>query len=163
MSSKQSYPSPNAAQVSAGAGPFYGQDAGDPTQIPHELQQLQAAELSRSTAPMMAGSSHEAEYATAEAQGMQHATSPERLAQGVLNMSEHDINASGGSRKRSKVSRACDECRRKKACAAAHTLDARGSSLIVCRFDATQQSTVQKTYAPIVKGRVHIANSADSP
>lgn len=42
--------------------------------------------------------------------------SPQQMAQTVMSMEDHAMYSDhdGGSRKRSKVSRACDECRRKK-------------------------------------------------
>jgi hypothetical protein len=42
--------------------------------------------------------------------------SPQQMAQTVMNLDDHNIYSDhdGSSRKRSKVSRACDECRRKK-------------------------------------------------
>jgi hypothetical protein len=44
--------------------------------------------------------------------------SPQQMAQTVMNLEDHNIygDHENASRKRSKVSRACDECRRKKVC-----------------------------------------------
>jgi len=124
MAPDQSYPSPTAAQVSGGAGPFF-QHNGDQSQIPPEdLQQLQAAADRSLEAPLEVqgnGNDGYVQHHSGEHDEMLQvqATSPERMAQGVLNMSdnqsqEYSPAEQGAARKRSKVSRACDECRRKK-------------------------------------------------
>ncbi|KAB8345906.1 hypothetical protein FH972_022961 [Carpinus fangiana] len=150
-----SYPSPTAAQVGSGAGPFYSQAGAEPTQLPHDLHQLQDADVARPQQPHLGP--HAQAGVAYSPQSQPHAHQPdlqvqhhpdlldpnsdraaqERLAQGVLSMSsdpaqqqqqQHTPHAPQGmplnayvedtpdsaTRKRSKVSRACDECRRKK-------------------------------------------------
>ncbi|KAI9818788.1 MAG: Glucose-responsive transcription factor [Pycnora praestabilis] len=110
----QSYPSPNAAQMGSGVGPFY---SNQPRLDPSDNLQL-SAQLSRNAAPLMTGRSdddHEMLPPNHSENGLLQPTSPEQMAEGGLDM---NTDASFGDptapRKRSKVSRACDECRRKK-------------------------------------------------
>ncbi|KAK5162456.1 hypothetical protein LTR04_003710 [Oleoguttula sp. CCFEE 6159] len=129
MASGQSYPSPSQAQVGGGAGPFYGhQNDGGHAQadVPSDLQI--SADLSRAIAPMMGSSSNGGhENATQHHQQQnvfddRQPTSSEQMAQNVMGLQQDHSQAveaqqtlgSASSRKRSKVSRACDECRRKK-------------------------------------------------
>lgn len=146
MASGQSYPSPNAAQMS-GTGPFYSQQQQNngglsPSSVPADLQL--SAELAHSAASGLAGGAsngtHDAVAHDAVAHGaVAHAAiapgqhlhhtplhplqSPQQVAQGVMslgNQSNHSpfsspsVPGSANARKRSKVSRACDDCRRKK-------------------------------------------------
>lgn len=123
MASGQSYPSPNAAQVAGGAGPFYGQNGAmsplkdDPTEL------RLTAELARHSAM---GNVNEGQDAGMGAG--QHTHTPIRqptsppVHQDMMGYAPQpefgtpqDVQApDSNQRKRSKVSRACDECRRKK-------------------------------------------------
>ncbi|KAJ9667345.1 Glucose-responsive transcription factor [Coniosporium apollinis] len=116
--------------MSSGAGIYLGQNGNQapPQEIPSELSLV--AELTRATAPMMVSgppqahglptSHHEQQVHTPV---QQHDTPPEDLAHSVMALQQEqaygqpddysDPNSSS-ARKRSKVSRACDECRRKK-------------------------------------------------
>jgi len=119
MAGETSYPSPSAAQIAGGAGPFFAQNGGEQVQIPNDLQQLQAAEIPRSQSSFMEnavnGGHQYAQAGHPAHDASRQPSSPQRLAQGVLGMSGQDeYQSSEGPRKRSKVSRACDECRRKK-------------------------------------------------
>ncbi|KAB8294079.1 hypothetical protein EYC80_009533 [Monilinia laxa] len=135
----QSYPSPNATAADSGGGPFYGPTSSNqhphqhqqPLPTPDELQlaeQLSAdAQLSRSLQPNMGAGRGMSENPDPRSQAnvnLNHQYQPEhqmhgghsQMNQGHLDMGpqyEDDSNSPAG-RKRSKVSRACDECRRKK-------------------------------------------------
>lgn len=128
LASEHSYPSPTSAQVNAGSGPFFGQNGGD-QQLPHDLSQLQAA--SDPGRNHHEHQEHDPNQTSAEDYSIQaeanaaddalRAHQHETLAQHVMNMSapqahggEHPGEDSAARAKRSKVSRACDECRRKK-------------------------------------------------
>ncbi len=149
MASGQAYPSPNAAQIGSGAGPFYSQqqqnDGGlSPSSEPPDLQL--SAELARSTAPELASAvvhdpvAHDAiahgpvahgavaHGAVTPNQQLHHnpfgpLPSPQQVAQSVMSLGGHSHHTpfsspsdtgSTNARKRTKSSRACDECRRKK-------------------------------------------------
>lgn len=67
-------------------------------------------------------------------------TSPDRMAQGVLGMEQvGDVDMSSAARKRSKVSRACDECRRKKVSMALARASSKGCVIDKARFAAMRQ------------------------
>lgn len=125
----QSYPSPNTGATD-GAGPFYSSSS-NPQQHglsnPDELQL--AAQLSRGLAPMMnaasGGGLAEAQDPRGQGSVTQHQYEQDpqgHVAHAQANHRPMDqmggpYSAPDGSmapRKRSKVSRACDECRRKK-------------------------------------------------
>lgn len=126
MTQNQSYPSPNAAQIGGAAGPFFGQNGGlSPPNMSTEIQL--SAELSRAAQPVMASDANAARDNGDAGQQLQHhptirhESSPQQVAQGVMSLGEHPHpefstphDPGSSSRKRSKVSRACDECRRKK-------------------------------------------------
>ena len=126
MTQNQSYPSPNAAQIGGAAGPFFGQNGGlSPSNMSTEIQL--SAELSRAAQPVMSSDANAARDNGDAGPQLQHhppirhEPSPQQVAQGVMSLGEHphpDFSTpqdpGSGSRKRSKVSRACDECRRKK-------------------------------------------------
>lgn len=123
----QSYPSPTAISAETG-GPFYSSAPSQqhPVSSADELQL--SAQISRGLAPIMnSGPGGPAsENQGSRAQGVinqfEHEQDPRRQAHMQLHDSPMDqmggqYNAQDGSlapRKRSKVSRACDECRRKK-------------------------------------------------
>ncbi|PQE17697.1 C6 finger domain-containing protein [Rutstroemia sp. NJR-2017a BVV2] len=123
----QSYPSPTANAADSGAGPFYGQPSTQHQQGLTNQDELQlAAQLSRTLAPNMnVGPGGMNENQDPRAPGnMNHQYQPDHQAHGghpQMNQSQMDMggqydNSDGSiaARKRSKVSRACDECRRKK-------------------------------------------------
>ncbi|QSZ35944.1 hypothetical protein DSL72_007066 [Monilinia vaccinii-corymbosi] len=135
----QSYPSPNATAADSGGGPFYGPSSSNQNQhqhqqslpTPDELQlaeQLSAdAQLSRSMQPNMGASRGMSENPDPRGQAnvnLNHPYQPEhqmhgghpQMSQGHMDMGPQyeDDSISPLGRKRSKVSRACDECRRKK-------------------------------------------------
>ncbi|KAK8203446.1 hypothetical protein BKA81DRAFT_94513 [Phyllosticta paracitricarpa] len=149
MSDSQSYPSPNAAQMAAGAAGLYAHPNGnmsppaeqsnpvDPhlaLQNDNNLHQELASHLSRiNEAPMATAPTQQSHMPMAHHhhhhhhQGIQQVPQPQPnqqrhhdimgIAQDVMNVArdphfspQQDTNM----RKRSKVSRACDECRRKK-------------------------------------------------
>ena len=126
MPPNTSYPSPNATQMGEGLHPFY-----HPTphhmassaehHMPSAEEQLQmSAHLSREVPPNMTGNIVDGQAIAQRnhnihAQNMRQGPmgSPQQIAQSGLN-SNHDPNLTESPKKRSKVSRACDECRRKK-------------------------------------------------
>ena len=126
MTQNQSYPSPNAAQIGGAAGPFFGQNGGlSPPNMSTDIQL--SAELSRAAQPVMSSDANSVQNNGDAEPQLQHHTpsrqepSPQQVAQGVMSLGEHPHpefstpqDAVLSSRKRSKVSRACDECRRKK-------------------------------------------------
>lgn len=110
-----SYPSPTSAQISE--GPFYASQH----QIP-AADEMQLAQIARRGPPNIDERDREederAQAARRHSQDLRHAqlASPQQLAQSGLDSTpNYDPNvADSASRKRTKVSRACDECRRKK-------------------------------------------------
>lgn len=128
MASAQSYPSPTQQQMASGYGPFYGHQNGAQSPPPHEVpDDLQLrAELSRSLAPILNHPPPEPHHQPSHVQAQhyddgQHDDS--QLAQDLLGFNEHQASpidqhgqdTASKDKSRSKVSRACDECRRKKA------------------------------------------------
>lgn len=128
----QSYPSPTA--VAADQGPFYSssssqqQQQQQPSLSTSDDLQL-TAQLSRNLAPMMtsgpAVNMADAQEARGQGQGQGQQTANHQYEQeqahsvylhsGHGSMNQYDNHdGSMAPRKRSKVSRACDECRRKK-------------------------------------------------
>ncbi|KAI9712491.1 MAG: hypothetical protein M1812_006907 [Candelaria pacifica] len=98
------YPSPSAAQMGQDGGPFY---ANPQRMSPAENIQL-SAQLSRSAAPNMAPTMPDVEM-----DGNEMRAQPEQIEQSNTNR-EVSFDSATAPRKRSKTSRACDECRRKK-------------------------------------------------
>lgn len=114
MPATESYPSPTAAQMGDGAHPFYANQQ----QLTSADELQLSAQLSRNVAPHMSGSIGGEQEMPAPDQGvpdMRQQASPEELAQGGLDPNHDPSFGDPTPRKRSKVSRACDECRRKKA------------------------------------------------
>ncbi|KAI9054546.1 hypothetical protein LZ554_001702 [Drepanopeziza brunnea f. sp. 'monogermtubi'] len=129
----QSYPSPNT--VAADQGPFFSSSSNQQQQqhqqpslpTPDDLQLT--AQLSRNLAPMMTSGpgGHMADDQDGRSQGQSHANHQYEQEQahaahlhashGSMNQMVAQYDPQDGTmapRKRSKVSRACDECRRKK-------------------------------------------------
>ncbi|EDP49349.1 C6 finger domain protein, putative [Aspergillus fumigatus A1163] len=123
-----SYPSPNAAQMAQGSMPYYGN-----RQL--TADELLSAELSRETSGpgLNDGSSNGVHHGQSMVMGssnpgatdMGRPSSPDQHQQHMLQFTpgqqvgvdpNHDLSYGDQSarRKRSKISRACDECRRKK-------------------------------------------------
>jgi hypothetical protein len=130
---QQSYPSPTAGPITDGNGPFFNQQQPrDQQRLPDPDSLQLAAQLSRSVAPQMAGATDQPEYgnqASGQTQAHEGIRQEEQLPQSAQQPytqgngahsgnGELDPSFGGGDptapRKRSKVSRACDECRRKK-------------------------------------------------
>ncbi|MCJ1469550.1 Glucose-responsive transcription factor [Pseudocyphellaria aurata] len=149
MSQNTSYPSPNSAQ--AGQGPFYASQ--------HQLpvaEDVQTSAPQPHRAPPTSGErdgerdaeTDERPQAVRNTQELRHLqiASPIQLAQGGLESAQHyDPSGDPSSRKRTKVSRACDECRRKKIRCDA-TSEASGAQCssckraeIFCMFSRTPQ------------------------
>ena len=135
MADRQSYPSPTAAQTRAGVGPFYGNNGAsslhENKDMPVEVPQMHLeGNLEHFNPELQANGNHDDSF-------------HERLAQSVMSLANHQPDlyqpiptSSSGSldaasqaaaaaaaavaakaqtaAQRSKVSRACDECRRKK-------------------------------------------------
>jgi hypothetical protein len=124
-----SYPSPNAAQMAQGSMPYYA------TNRQLTADELLSAELSRETSGpgLNDGSSNGVHHGQSMVMGssnpggadMGRPSSPDQHQQHMLQFTpsqqvgvdpNHDLSYGDQSarRKRSKISRACDECRRKK-------------------------------------------------
>ncbi|KAF2733427.1 hypothetical protein EJ04DRAFT_577626 [Polyplosphaeria fusca] len=128
MASTSSYPDPEA-QLGGGAGLYVNQNGTPPAQQQHmasdpelQLQEHLGSQLHRNP-DMMHGTQAQAHALSAalaghhQFQAPRSTHSPQQMAQSVMNLDEHNPfndHDGSGSRKRSKVSRACDECRRKK-------------------------------------------------
>jgi hypothetical protein len=130
MADRQSYPSPTAAQTRAGAGPFYGNGGVSPSQdgAHAEVPQIQLSGEMENINPDLHGNGHGHHDAMAAHNDHQ------QLAQSVMSLQEphyqqmpnmahqHAMAEAArlaeiaAAKARSKVSRACDECRRKKVC-----------------------------------------------
>lgn len=136
MTSTGSYPDPDSAQMGgASAGLYVNQNgAGSP---PHQQQhvptdpELQMQEnlaqqlQQRNSEMMMQATAVQGHQMNPPLNAAHHQLqtpsrpthSPQQMAQSVMSLEEHGgygEHDGGSSRKRSKVSRACDECRRKK-------------------------------------------------
>lgn len=88
--------------------------------------------------------------------------SPQQMAQHVMSLEGHHdhFDPNDPTRKRSKVSRACDECRRKKV---RHSRPARPWLLLTSsRFDATQPVKMVPRRALVARGQEHDVSLADS-
>lgn len=116
MAQSTSYPSPNSAQV--GEGPFYASQH----HVPTEDVQTSAPQPRRAQ-PTTGGRDVETDervQTVRNPQELRHIqiASPQQIAQSGLESAQSYDHNSGdpSSRKRTKVSRACDECRRKKVC-----------------------------------------------
>ncbi|KAI4127524.1 MAG: hypothetical protein LQ347_004565 [Umbilicaria vellea] len=109
------YPSPTGHQMGDGTHPFYSNQQPIPSAEEMSLQRR----LSREVPPNMTdniGDGQEIQRAEQVmhnlAQAQMH--SPQQLAQGGLDPNQDSSYGDGSAKKRTKVSRACDECRRKK-------------------------------------------------
>ncbi len=159
----QRYPSPNAAQLGQGGGPFFGQP-------PHRLSppdnmQLAAAQLSRSAAPMMAPSMADNQEPAAMNAASNEQTQPSNSPGAVGQDVNRELNSEEKTapRKRSKTSRACDECRRKKVSPHPMTVNACCLKLINLRYVATPRKRnrgSRKNPAPIASVHQQYVNSA---
>ncbi|KAI9736562.1 MAG: Glucose-responsive transcription factor [Claussenomyces sp. TS43310] len=118
----QNYPDPTDSG-GANGGPFYSPNSNNHQRLtnPDELQL--AAQLSRGLEPMMGSGSGGGLSDPPELSGQTHANHPYTPEQHIHSQMDHGAMNEGqytledentAPRKRSKVSRACDECRRKK-------------------------------------------------
>ncbi|KAF2193374.1 hypothetical protein K469DRAFT_745006 [Zopfia rhizophila CBS 207.26] len=132
MTSSGSYPDPDSTQMGGGSGLYVNQNGGTPpaqqqqhlpTDPELQLQENLSQHLQRNSEMMQAANpqGHQMNSAMTAHHPFQTPPrpthSPQQMAQSVMSLEEHNMygNHDGGSsRKRSKVSRACDECRRKK-------------------------------------------------
>ncbi|TAQ89346.1 hypothetical protein B7494_g2339 [Chlorociboria aeruginascens] len=122
----QSYPSPNAIAADSG-GPFYSSSNQPPPAMSNPEEFQLAAQLSRAAVPTANAASGGTMIGGQESRGQGnlnrqyereqiHGT-PGQAGQGDIDHMGSSFESPDGStapRKRSKVSRACDECRRKK-------------------------------------------------
>ena len=132
MSHNTSYPSPTAAQVGDGAGPFYTSQQ-TRRMAPADDLEL-SSQLSREMAPNGNGNlnsrqdlpqvqqkpsepkqlhNNYSDHVFAQ-QGYQQMNSPHQLVQQDPSSNPNSSLQDSAIRKKAKVSRACDECRRKK-------------------------------------------------
>ena len=110
-----SYPSPTGHQMGEGTHPFYSNQQPIPSADDMSLQ----TRLSREVPPNMTddvGDGQDLHRAEHVMQTLSQAqmNSPQQLAQGGLDSNQESNYGDGSAKKRTKVSRACDECRRKK-------------------------------------------------
>jgi hypothetical protein len=90
--------------------------------------------------------------------------SPQQMAQHVMGLENHDpYDPNDPSRKRTKVSRACDECRRKKVRITQYAPTHMCVSLTACRSDATPLPRTGRKPARVARGQVRVASSAVNP
>lgn len=103
-----SYPSPNAVQMGDGAHPFYTSHHHMP--VAEDLQMSAHMQHNEAVNNGLNEERQEIVQSGRTLQDLRQAqiTSPQQLAQSGLD------TADSSARKRSKVSRACDQCRRKK-------------------------------------------------
>ncbi|MCJ1411404.1 Glucose-responsive transcription factor [Ptychographa xylographoides] len=127
MSHNNSYPSPNAAQVGEGAGPFYA--AQQTQRIPPQEDLELSVQLSREMAPgsNQGNSDHHdmqrvdqkfsqpiyTQHPMQNYQPQMNVTPQGQSSRAFVSQDNTPLEDSS-ARKKSKVSRACDECRRKK-------------------------------------------------
>ena len=112
---RPSYPSPTGHQMGEGTHPFYTNQQ----PIPSAADMALSTRLSRDAAPNMTdnvGGGQELPRTDHVMQNLSQAQmhSPQQLAQGGLDSNQDQNFGDGSAKKRTKVSRACDECRRKK-------------------------------------------------
>jgi hypothetical protein len=88
--------------------------------------------------------------------------SPQQMAHAVMSLEgQHDIyDPNDPNRKRSKVSRACDECRRKKVRERKPFNE--GSTLTDCRSAATRRARTDRKPAQVARGRERDVSSVDN-
>jgi len=124
MPAQQSYPSPNQAQVaSGGGGPFYSQHNGATQaqeEVPTDPALQLATAMARNEHPATSAPPPESMMAQVHTPGHHPSPHPQMptasmMPNGLPMPQDYDMTpGSDSSRKRTKVSRACDECRRKK-------------------------------------------------
>jgi hypothetical protein len=165
MQTSPEYPSPSAIAMGAGTGPFFTQ----PPQLEPSEDLHLAAHSSRSTIPLAGTAAADAEES--------HRLMPQRQGGPLsdqLGATEEDPNDesvptdSTTPRKRSKVSRACDECRRKKV--SPYPLQVRRCYHFctgrrahqVSRYGATQRLSRARNPAPAANEWAHSVNSVES-
>ncbi|KAI9805989.1 MAG: Glucose-responsive transcription factor [Phylliscum demangeonii] len=113
MQAPPTYPSPSAAAVADGAGPFFAHQ--QRLSSPDDLR-LSSAPLSRAPVPMMTSQAGPDPNLSLHHSRPAHQSDPalDQFHQHNHVPSPTFADAHGPARKRSKASRACDECRRKK-------------------------------------------------
>lgn len=188
MASTGSYPDPDSAQMGSGsAGLYVNQNGGGmspqqqqqqsqpppqqqpqhvPTDPDLQLQENLSQHLQRN-AEMNAQAHQMNQQLNAHHQlhtPPRPAHSPQQMAQSVMSLGEHnpygDHDLGGPTRKRSKVSRACDECRRKKACYAPIL----GERMVLIRYRSAAMPLVRmaRRHARAANERVRGASLVDS-
>ena len=146
MPATQSYPSPTAAQMGDGAHPFYTSQQQQQT-LPSADELQLSAQLSRNVAPNMAGTISDGQEMVPPSQpahDMRQQVSAEEMAQSGLDPNHDPSFGDPTPRKRSKVSRACDECRRKKVNTHLHSSPVCATNAPKIRCDATSESGVEQ-------------------
>ncbi|KAI9712782.1 MAG: Glucose-responsive transcription factor [Bogoriella megaspora] len=126
MASSNSYPSPDASQMTAGAGPFYGEP---PPSVSSSIQL--AADMTRNAIPLDPDAPHdqgselhqqlqqEHRHFSAHdeqqlAMQLQEHSQPSHYGEQQQSPQQSAAEAHAERQRRSKTTRACDECRRKK-------------------------------------------------
>ena len=167
MSTTQNYPSPTHAASGGDGGPFYHQrDDSEPIpltqEVPDDLQLR--ADLARSLGGPF-GDSHEQPSQDHDLSGLSpqhyegaHGDAHDHLAQSVLGLHEvspidrQSLGAQGRQKdQRQKVSRACDECRRKKVCHCQH----RQQELVLSRHTDQVRRARRKRIRSVLELQAH--------
>ncbi|KAF1808017.1 hypothetical protein P152DRAFT_477671 [Eremomyces bilateralis CBS 781.70] len=122
MSNPQSYPSPDAAQVTTGAAPFYSHNGASAAANEIRADMELSAELQRATAPLIARNQEDQAHHVPRVQTPTQPPNQSDVLTEPLPPYQHqhhyslaDVSDIGsGPGKRQKASRACDGCRQKK-------------------------------------------------
>lgn len=157
MTQPNSYPSPHAAHEDI--HPFY--NANQHHMPPAEHSHIPPA----MAAPMQGGARDTRDFAQGNDNGQNirqpQPSTPQQLAQRGLeaDQSQDPNNPESSSRKRSKVSRACDECRRKKVCRSPCNAEIgaqplRSANTDLGRYGVMQNQRHPVLNAPLVAARV---------
>lgn len=170
------------AQMGGAPGPYVNQNGTPPAQQQQqhltdpELRLQENLQQLRDGGEMMhPGNPQQAQYAQLAQmppnmgahqhfqQNVRPTHSPQQMAHAVMSLEGHHdaYDPNDPSRKRSKVSRACDECRRKKVCDD-HQHDAYAFDIDNGRFDAMRPVRTGQKLAPAVRELVHVASLAGS-
>jgi hypothetical protein len=157
------------AQLGGSAGLYGNQNGGTPPgptdpelQLQESLGQLRgASDMMHAGAPQgqqMGGLNAHHQFQTPP----RPTHSPQQMAQSVMSLEDHGMygDHDSASRKRSKVSRACDECRRKKVGCRTRCM---WTSLMPSRFGAMRPARTVLRPARAASGPVRAANSVGSP
>jgi len=181
MDRNQMYPDPDATQAGAGGPPFYGHAGGEHSDQSEQMSGFRSLpttqqiddELQRALASRTTHTTHNTSqlmHSPMQSASVSHHQHEQDIAN-ALTMSNHDQYAANahqspdsgdGSRKRSKVSRACDECRRKKVSTRLLFVVQNHFTKHDIRFGATRRTRTDRKHAPTARRAQIAAPSADN-